>query len=205
MMLLDHALALARKGIAVFPCKNLPGDSEHKAPLTPHGFKDGTIEFDLVREYWTQWPDALIGVPTGAKFVVVDVDLQHSEAQRWYSRAALPVTRTHVTWSGGRHIFFRPHDEIRCSTGKIWKNIDTRGTGGYIIWWPAIGLSMLHPNAIADVPQWIISALRRASPKQLPVTKSVKRPTDKFVTAKLAGIIARAASAQAGERNAICF
>ena len=75
MMPLDHALRLAQKGNAVFPCDN------DKKPFTAHGFKDASTDPDLIRRWWARWPDALIGVPTGIKFCVVDVDLQHPEAQ----------------------------------------------------------------------------------------------------------------------------
>ena len=138
-MPLDHALRLAQKGNAVFPCDN------DKRPFTAHGFKDASTDPDVIRRWWTRWPDALIGVPTGIKFCVVDVDLQHAEAQEWYGKANLPVTRTHVTRSGGRHLLFGHMMSSRCSASKIWKHVDTRGLGGYIIWWPAKGLRCCTP------------------------------------------------------------
>ena len=146
----------------VFPCDN------DKRPFTAHGFKDASTDPDVIRRWWTRWPNALIGVPTGIKFCVVDVDLQHPEAQEWYGRANLPVTRTHVTRSGGRHLLFRPHDEFRCSASKIWKHVDTRGLGGYIIWWPAEGLEVLHAGTVAEVPGWIIAKLNPPPPPPRP-------------------------------------
>ena len=68
-----ESLKLARRGIPVFPC------GPDKRPLTPNGFKDASTDPDLVHEWWAEHPDALIGVPTGEKFVVVDVDLQHAD------------------------------------------------------------------------------------------------------------------------------
>ena len=137
-------------------------------PFTAHGFKNASTDPDVIRRWWTRWPDALIGVPTGIKFCVVDVDLQHPEAQEWYGRANLPVTRTHITRSGGRHLLFRPHDEFRCSAGKIWKHVDTRGLGGYIIWWPAEELEVLHAGIVAEVPGWIIAKLNPPPPPPPP-------------------------------------
>src|SRR5262245_2185654 len=138
-MSLHHALALARQAVPVFPCNPL-----NKAPLIAKeeggkGYKDATTDVAVIRIWWTRWPNALIGVPTGPRFVVVDVDLQHIEAQEWFATAELPETRTHFTRSGGRHLLFRPQPQIRCSTGKIWPHVDTRGKGGFIIWWPATG------------------------------------------------------------------
>ena len=62
---------------AGLPVQECPDNKEmDKKPYTKHGFKDATLNPSLIRHWWTQWPDALIGVPTGERFVVVDVDLQ---------------------------------------------------------------------------------------------------------------------------------
>jgi hypothetical protein len=93
---LDEALRLARR-VPVFPCDN------DKTPFVAHGFKDASTEPDLIQKWWEKWPDALIGVPTGSKFVVIDLDLQHDEARQFLSNnwGRLPRTRTHETRSGG--------------------------------------------------------------------------------------------------------
>jgi hypothetical protein len=194
---LEHALRLAQKGNAVFPCDN------DKRPFTAHGFKDATTDTAAISRWWMRWPDALIGVPTGIKFSVVDVDLQHPEAQEWYGRANLPDTRTHVTRSGGRHLLFRPHDEFRCSAGKIWKHIDTRGLGGYVIWWPAEGLEVLHTGKLATVPDWTLAKLNPPAPAPCPSSKV--STSSEQAQRKLDGIIRTIASAGVGERNHITF
>ena len=149
-----NAIDLASRGVPVFPCK-----VTDKSPHTKHGFKDATTDPARIKRWWSRWPDALIGVPTGGKFVVVDVDLQHPEAQHWYGEANLPPTRMHVTLTlGGRHILFQPHDGIRCSASKVWRHVDTRGEGGFIIWWPAHGFEVMHGTVLAPVPDWIVRA-----------------------------------------------
>ena len=58
-------------GWLVFPLK-----PSGKQPITSHGVKDATRERKIIREWWTQSPDANIGLPTGrvTNLIVVDVD-----------------------------------------------------------------------------------------------------------------------------------
>jgi hypothetical protein len=193
------ALKLARKGLPVFPC------AANKRPLTPAGFKDATTDGACVHGWWSQWPDALIGVETGVKFVVIDADLQHEDAQQWLedNRHRLPLTRTHSTRSGGKHYLFAPNDKVKCSAGKLGPHVDTRGAGGYIIWWPAYGLEVLHAGVLAPVPDWIIEALNpKVTPIPTPrISAAVRRPS----AAGLRGALNVLAGKSVGERNHCLF
>lgn len=192
----NAALGLARHGVPVFPCR-----VADKTPYTPQGFKNASADPALIRHWWSRWPDALIGVPTGDKFVVVDCDLQHVEAQWWYAHANLPLTRKHTTRSGGRHLLFQPNDAVTCTAGKIHPHIDTRGKGGFIIWWPACGLDVLHANVLAPLPDWIIRALERPKPVYRP-----RRAIDICrAPAQVAGIIRTVAQAPEGKRNSVAY
>jgi Bifunctional DNA primase/polymerase, N-terminal len=192
-----EALKLARRGIPVFPC------GEDKRPLTSQGFKDATCDPDIVHEWFMSPRATLIGVPAGAKFVVVDVDLQHAEAQEWYGKANLPTTRKHVTRSGGRHLFFEPNDKVKCTTSKLWPKVDTRGIGGYVIWWPAEGLEVLHADVLAEVPDWIIEKLTAEPPPPKPTP--IRPLTRGAVQRSVDGVIRTIARAAEGERNAVTF
>jgi bifunctional DNA primase/polymerase-like protein len=197
----NMALALARQGVPVFPCR-----CNDKRPLTMNGFKDATTDPNIVKKLWLDWPRAYIGVPTGEKFVVVDVDLQHEEAHRWYeaNRARLPLTRTHTTKSGGRHLLFAPNAKVGCSTSKLAPHVDTRGTGGYIIWWPACGLEVLHRQVLQPVPGWVVEALAPPPSNviQFPVWKTSAVANS---SARVQGIIAAVVKAREGERNSMLF
>jgi bifunctional DNA primase/polymerase-like protein len=192
MSKLRTALELGKR-FALFPCDN------DKRPLTLHGFKDASADRDQIRKWWTRWPEALIGIPTGVEFCALDADLQHEEAQHWYGRANLPTTRTHVTRSGGRHVLFRSHDDFKCSASKIWPHVDTRGRGGYVIWWPAEGLEALHETTFVAVPDWLLRVLN-PPPLHRPLPKSARA-----ARRKLDGIIRAIARAREGERNHLTF
>jgi hypothetical protein len=191
-----QALSLAERGISVFPC-----GLETKKPYTVQGFKNATTDPDAIKAWWTRWPQALVGVPTGHKFVVLDLDLQHPEAQAWYAKANLPLTRTHVTRSGGRHLFFKPREDFKCSAGKIEHGVDTRGLGGYIIWWPAHGFDVLHGSTLAEVPEWVMRKLNPPQPRH--VTHRPARPlqSDKDLEPLVRVIL----QAREGERNSATF
>lgn len=69
--LLEAALEYAEAGIPIFPI--VP---KEKRPLTKNGVKDATIDETTIRNWWSTWPDANIGIPLGNKsgFVAIDVD-----------------------------------------------------------------------------------------------------------------------------------
>jgi hypothetical protein len=203
----DRALALAAKSVPVFPCRNLPGNADDKKPHTLHGFKDASTDPAIIARWWRQWPDALIGVPTGEHFVVLDLDLaKHVQALKWYddNRDRLPRTRIHVTRSGGRHLLFKPHPAIKNSTSKIERGVDTRGIGGYCIWWPAEGLPVLHGGNVTEVPEWLAELMQPRRPKlELIVNRSPIRRGNP--SKKLEGILRRMSEAREGERNSLLF
>jgi Bifunctional DNA primase/polymerase, N-terminal/Primase C terminal 2 (PriCT-2) len=133
--LLDAALRYVNLGIPVFPCSH-----KNKQPLTPHGFKDATCEQAIIREWWTNSPHAMIGVPTGeiSGIDVVDIDVDKNATPSVNGFQALPQWRDLSPMivrspRGGAHLWFRAEGKLRNSTNKIAPGIDTRGEGGYII------------------------------------------------------------------------
>ena len=71
MSKLEAALAYAERGCHVFPC--VPGA---KRPLVGGGFKAATLDPEQIRRWWTEHPDANIGIATGSisNLVVIDID-----------------------------------------------------------------------------------------------------------------------------------
>jgi hypothetical protein len=155
--LIEAAVAYAGRGFPVFPCNA-------KVPLTEHGFQDASTDSEAVLAWWTRWPEANIGMPTGetSGVVVLDVDVQHGGAgtlaklEREHGR--LPATVEVLTPSGGRHYWFS-HRPLKSTAGTLGEGVDTRG--GYVVLPPSVGengrpYKFLHRRDRAELPDWIV-------------------------------------------------
>lgn len=152
------ALAYAQRlGWPVFPCCwiteagacscGLPEcGSPGKHPLTAQGFRDASKDIAQIRQWWTRWPQANIGVPTGeaSGFDALDIDPRHggeeSLAELEFLHGRLPATAEQITGGGGRHLLFRHRDGMGCQVG-VLPGIDVRGDGGYILVAPSTHIS----------------------------------------------------------------
>jgi hypothetical protein len=168
MTMVKAALAMATRGMQVFPC--LP---HGKKPATKHGFQDATLNPQQIEAWWRSWPSCNIGVATGAPsgVFVIDVDKGEKEMRRLEAQhGALPPT-VESTTPNGRHIFFRyPGWPVKCSQNEFAPGIDVRADGGYVVVPPSV-----HPsgrryywridaaNAFADAPEWVLDRLRATS------------------------------------------
>jgi KaiC/GvpD/RAD55 family RecA-like ATPase len=164
-------LWLARCGIPVFPCHpgTDPADSDDpdaKKPLTERGFKDASADERQIRRWWSRWPNALVGVPTGSPSGLFVIDIDPDGIDFLLAHEELDTGRRHNTRRGFHFLFRAPDDvRIRCSAGKLAEGVDVRGEGGYIIWWPATGEEAIGPGieALPPVPAWLLSLLTNAS------------------------------------------
>jgi Bifunctional DNA primase/polymerase, N-terminal len=189
--LLRAALYLADRGLPVFPCR--PAD---KAPLTPNGFKDASLDPSIIRQRWTCWPDALIGAPTGAAsgIDVVDLDMKngHNGIAAFETICAgrpLPPHPVVQTVSGGRHLLFRttPGRTARCSASRIAPGIDVRGAGGYVIVPPSPGYVLLQRADLHPAPDWLLDLLdpprSQRAPGQKPAWLRIKHDQSFYAAA----------------------
>lgn len=137
MPVAEAAARFAAAGVPVFPC--VPGE---KRPLVARGFHDASADLRQVEAWWSRWPSANIGIPTGAAsgVEVVDVDVHPTgtgfpafrEAHReGHAAGWAALVRTP---SGGLHAYY-PTDPDRAQSS--WQaaraHVDFRGDGGYII------------------------------------------------------------------------
>jgi predicted transcriptional regulator len=192
------ALAYAGRGWPVFPCNPIT-----KAPLIPKGFKDATTEDFKIRAWWTQWPNAMIGVPTGAAsgFWVLDIDQDAERGKTGlqslhdmdHDLSELMDTAVSQTASGGYHALFRfdPDHPVTNARGSLKRFLDVRGEGGYVVMagsTRADGRSYAWINDPADceieaAPAWLLDAIQShgstTNPLDLNTATSLKTPAQR--------------------------
>src|SRR5262249_24437653 len=148
-------------GWAVFPL--VPGT---KKPLVAGGFKAATTDPDQIRRWWTETPEANIGVATGAisRIAVLDVDHTKGGDKSWLDLVAkhgqMPETLRQRTQSGGVHFVFQSVAGLRNSVNKLGDGLDIKSDGGYIVAAPSVvnGRSYTWENEgtePAPMPAWI--------------------------------------------------
>lgn len=139
---LATALSYIARGWAVLPIR-----PRTKLPATTHGLKDATRDEATVRDWWTRWPSAGVGIATGqaSGLVVLDVDGEAGRRSLTLLEekiGVLPQTLRSKT-GRGEHLFFAlpGNGQARCSAGKLGDGLDVRGDGGYVVVAPSV-----HPN-----------------------------------------------------------
>jgi hypothetical protein len=221
--LLESALHYACRGWPVFPLHSVEADhcscrrdscrNAGKHPRTEHGLLDATTDLERIRSWWTAWPDANVGIPTGAAtFVVLDVDPEKGGTDSLAALVAqhgqLPATVEAATGGGGRHLCFQhPGGHLPNSASTLGPGLDTRGDGGYIVAAPSRHRSgrwyewelSSHPDEVplAPLPDWILTRLTASSnrngagPHAEPVDESIPEGARNATLASLAGTMRR--------------
>jgi Bifunctional DNA primase/polymerase, N-terminal len=217
--MLEWACRYGAHGTPVFPCNEHAGPTA-KAPYTRNGFKDATTDLDQIIDWWTRWPNAMIGRPVPLDQICLDIDPRNG-GDRWalieMAGVELPTTPMVLSgrYDGGHHLFYqRPPG--RLTGGRLPKGVDLRvGGKHYTIVPPSI-----HPDGweaakrcapcylwrygthpIAELPQQIAALLVPAKTERTAFTTRAKEPT----AGRLAGICRKVASTPPGKRQTIGF
>lgn len=164
------------RGWAIVPIAN-----GAKRPLVRWQIFQEKLPTDQDMEDWfKRWPDAGIGIVTGAvsNLVVLDIDPRHegddSLAALEREHGPLPHTVEAITGGGGRHVYFTyPGGELRNRTG-LAPGVDIRAEGGLVIAPPSLHASgrryewevSHHPDetVLAPMPDWLLRLARGESP-----------------------------------------
>ena len=170
---LAAALSYLARGWSVLPLR--PRDKrpirswqewQHARPSEPE-----------VRAWFTAWPDANLGIVTGAisGLLVLDVDAKGGGEAALAGEEArsgpTPPAPEVLTGGGGRHLYLRhPDFEVPNRVG-IRPGLDLRGDGGYVVAPPSI-----HPSGqpyrwrdgrspedlrLPPLPRWLIAPAER--------------------------------------------
>ena len=184
--------------------------------LVPHGVNDATCNRARILAWWTSHPQANIGLASGHRFDILDVDGPQGEqairtlAAEHRLESSGPLVRT---GGGGWHYYL-------ASTGlgnvqpRGLAHVDWRGRGGYVVAPPsrhpsghpyqwALGRDLDTPPG--QVPAVLLERLqprqrqRPPGPAQLPAVAD--GPGDRYARVALAEELARVAAAPVGQRN----
>ncbi|WP_081867082.1 bifunctional DNA primase/polymerase [Halobacillus karajensis] len=178
-----HKSALAYARVFKWPVFPLvPGG---KSPLIDGGFHNATIDIEQINKWWTESPEAGIGLATGkiSGYTVLDVDPRNggdeSLERLIEDYGSLPDTVTCLTAGGGSHYYFKYDERLTRSKTPGYEGLDLQGNGKYVVLPPSI-----HPNGkqyewelssrpdetpIAELPAWLLSVTGEA-------TEAQKRP-----------------------------
>jgi putative DNA primase/helicase len=189
--ILAAALHYAARGWPVFPVTAVAKKS-HKSEKYSNGRKWGaTTDPAEVRQDFSRWPGARIGIVTGAvsSIIVVDVDTLEGHgvdgaialAELEVRHGKLPETLQAMSPSGSRHFYFRhpgPDIKIKSSDSKLGDGIDIKGDGGCVTAPPSINLDgrryrWLNPSPIAPMPAWLIGLTTKSRISAPPVSERV--------------------------------
>lgn len=186
--LLKEALGYAARDWPVLPlhsvdktgacsCSKPDCSSPGKHPHTPHGIKDATTEVKAIQEWWTNWPDANIGIAAGkaSRLVVLDIDPRNGGEKTLEAleeqHGKLPQTVEQQTGGGGRHLLFR-HPGGHIKSRNIAPGLDVKADGGYIVVAPSghvsgdyVWKSPPGPDStrLAEMPRWLLDLLGKPS------------------------------------------
>jgi hypothetical protein len=181
----------------VFPACAAVKKSHKSAGLSDGARWGATSDPAEIRRDFRRWPNARIGVPTGAinGIVVIETDtieghgvdgsiaLRELEAKH----GSLPPTLQAISPTGSVHRYLKhPGDGIRIRTtaSEIGDGIDIRGDGGMIIAPPSVNpdgrrYRWVNQLPIADMPAWLVE-LTKEKPRTISerAAAAIVRPSD---------------------------
>jgi hypothetical protein len=167
------ALRYARRGWRVLPlhwveegrcsCSKPDCRSPGKHPLVEHGVKDASLDSEQIGAWWDKWPNANIGIASGASsgLIVLDIDPRNGGEKSYEQlQKELPGTFKELSkvrsGSGGFHLYFEFSGPLPSRTN-IRPGIDVKADGGYVVAPPSVHVSgqqyrFTAPNDLAPPP-----------------------------------------------------
>ena len=211
---LDEALALLELGFHLLPVHTIrngqcscegkvPGCKPGKHPaglLVKRGHLGASNSPTRISEWWTEMPDANIGIACGPSgLIVIDEDPRdggdETLANLKLAGSSLPDTATART-GDGHHYFYRRPEGVPVKDGDLGAGVQLK-ISGYVVAPPSAhhsgrnyewehGSSPFEGVQIADAPDWLVELLRAQKsasrrPAVVTVDKNAVCPTNVMV------------------------
>jgi len=141
---------------------------------------------ERVREWWSRWPDANLGVRTGGGLDVLDVDPRHGGdralAELVQAHGELPCTPEVATGGGGRHLWFRGPRVL--ASRDVAPGVELKADGRQVVAPPSVHPDTdrlyvwqpgrpFDPSPLAELPAWL-----QAPPSAVRPVTGATRPAD---------------------------
>jgi putative DNA primase/helicase len=176
-------------------------DRPGKHPMTAHGVNDATTDRNRINTWWTESPNANIGIATGSEagILVFDIDPRNKGketlARLKKELGPLPDTVTVITGGGGRHLVFQypPFPVRKDTSGKVFgPGIDVLSDGCIVIAPPSVHASGNRYRCVkgkayrnrepAPFPQPWLDRLRGDAPAQAKADSVPAAQVDGLIT-----------------------
>jgi hypothetical protein len=167
--ILEAALRYARMGWPVLPC-----DGKNPNVLGSDWQRKATSNDATITRWYTQLARANnVGVLTGEKFFVLDIDRKHGGYEALDSilrdyAGQLPDTLQQISGGGGRHYFFQIPAGETIRSCKIRPGVEIKGYHGFLVLEPSIHpdtgeryvFDDLENRPILPAPEWLLKIVR---------------------------------------------
>lgn len=154
-------------------CGNLACSSPGKHPAIGKGLKAASKDPAVIENLWAGRQGLNLAIATGVISGIFVVDVDGEAGERSLSDLPeLPKTLTCRTARGHHYYFKYPEKKVYNRT-HVWRNIDIRGEGGYVIGADSrhiegVSYQWLDESApIAEAPDWLLDAV--CAEKKAPV------------------------------------
>lgn len=163
-VMLQWALFYVKQGLSIIPVSG-------KTPLIKwKEFQERCASEEEIKKWWTEWPEADIGMVTGRITSRLVLDIDSEEAYQDCKKRGIPVTCEVKTKQGRQFHFQYPGlIETKTTLAGLLPRVDTRGDGGYVKLPPSNfsdksgryeWVTSLDTQ-VTECPQWLIDLLKK--------------------------------------------
>jgi len=163
-------------------------------PLIPWDeFQQRLPEREEIREWWTRWPSANVGIVTGWLSGLTIVDVDGEEGEQALRSLKIPKTYTVATPRGHSwHLYYHYSPLVRTGAKRM-PSVDIRNDGGYVVAPPSTINGVTYTCArdirIDTIPPALLARLKEEEKPSLAPVSPYYNPQDReWVSHALRGV-----------------